>query len=79
MGSTPFGCRYPILEPSGLEPSVAQAPLPLQEFLPHSFLLPPPLPLQEFNPLQACFSMSFLAESSATFPATAGDAELEPP
>src|SRR5271156_6149702 len=30
----------------GLEPSVAQPPFPLQEFLPHSFLDPPPLPLQ---------------------------------
>src|SRR6185312_6413632 len=42
-----------------LEPSVAQPPLPLQEFLPLqplSLLLQPPLPLQEFCPLQACFS-----------------------
>jgi hypothetical protein len=34
-----------------LEPSVAQPPLPLQEFLPLqplSLLLHPPLPLQEF-------------------------------
>jgi hypothetical protein len=45
-----------------LEPSVAQPPLPLQEFLPLQPLSPvlqPPLPLQEFWPLQACFS--FLA------------------
>src|SRR5271155_6287204 len=49
----------------GLEPSVAQAPFPLQEFLPNSFLDPPPLPLHEFNPLQACFSISFLSELSA--------------
>jgi hypothetical protein len=43
----------------GLEPSVAQPPLPLQLFLPLqplSLLLQPPLPLQEFWPLQACFS-----------------------
>jgi hypothetical protein len=42
-----------------LEPSVAQPPLPLQEFLPLqplSLELQPPLPLQEFKPLQACFS-----------------------
>ena len=42
-----------------LEPSVAQPPLPLQEFLPLqplSLVLQPPLPLQEFWPLQACFS-----------------------
>jgi len=35
----------------GLEPSVAQPPLPLQEFLPLqplSLALQPPLPLQEF-------------------------------
>jgi hypothetical protein len=37
-------------------PSVAQVPLPLQEFLP-----PAPLPLHEFCPAQACFSVaSFL-------------------
>ena len=47
-----------------LEPSVAQPPLPLQEFLPLQPLsldLQPPLPLQEFWPLQACFSISFLS------------------
>src|ERR1700739_321940 len=57
--------RGPYFVGAGLEPSVAQAPLPLQEFLPHSFLDPPPLPLHEFNPLQACFSTSFLSELSA--------------
>src|SRR5271165_6788666 len=44
----------------GLEPSVAQPPLPLQEFLPlqpWSPVLQPPLPLHEFWPLQACFSL----------------------
>jgi len=49
----------------GLEPSVAQPPLPLQLFLPLqplSPLLQPPLPLQEFWPLQACFS-GFFEES----------------
>src|SRR5258708_30499916 len=48
----------------GLEPSVAQPPLPLQEFLPLQPLSPalqPPLPLQEFWPLQACFSLTFLS------------------
>ena len=48
-----------------LEPSVAQPPLPLHEFLPlHplSLELQPPLPLQELRPLQACFStLSFAA------------------
>src|SRR6266567_7332146 len=51
-----------------LEPSVAQPPLPLQEFLPLQPLSPaehPPLPLQEFWPLHACFS-TFL--SSAFLP-----------
>jgi hypothetical protein len=46
------------------EPSVAQPPLPLQEFLPLQPLsldLQPPLPLQEFWPLQACFSFTFLS------------------
>src|SRR5580658_11065422 len=53
------------LDQSGiLEPSVAQPPLPLQEFLalqPLSLDLQPPLPLQEFWPLQACFSFTFLS------------------
>src|SRR5271170_7540303 len=58
-----------------LEPSVAQPPLPLQEFLPLqplSLELQPPLPLQEFNPLQACFSTL----SSAACPAMALIVEL---
>ena len=45
-----------------LLPSVAQPPLPLQEFLPLQPLsldLQPPVPLQEFWPLQACFSLTF--------------------
>jgi hypothetical protein len=44
-----------------VDPSVAQPPLPLQEFLPLqplSLLLQPPLPLQSFLPLQACLSLS---------------------
>src|SRR5260370_8487017 len=48
----------------GLEPSVAQPPLPLQEFLPWQPLSPalqPPLPLQELWPLQACFSLACLS------------------
>jgi hypothetical protein len=47
-----------------LLPSVAQPPLPLQEFLPLqplSLALQPPLPLQEFWPLQACFSFTFFS------------------
>src|ERR1700722_5586505 len=58
-----------------LEPSVAQPPLPLQEFLPlHplSLELQPPLPLQEFRPLQACFSTL----SAAGWPAMGLMAEL---
>ena len=49
------------LSAGGLEPSVAQPPLPLQEFLPLqplSLALQPPLPLHEFWPLQACFSFT---------------------
>src|SRR6202051_66144 len=44
----------------GLEPSVAQPPLPLQLFLPLQPLSPvlqPPLPLQSFLPLQECLSV----------------------
>ena len=51
----------------GFEPSVAQPPLPLQEFLPLQPLsldLHPPLPLQEFWPLQACFSFTLLSDWS---------------
>src|SRR5580704_263817 len=51
-----------------LLPSVAQPPLPLQEFLPLqplSLALQPPLPLQEFWPLQACFSFTFLSALAA--------------
>jgi len=50
-----------------LEPSVAQPPLPLQEFLPLqplSLVEQPPLPLQEFLPAQECFStVDFLLEA----------------
>jgi hypothetical protein len=48
------------------EPSVAQPPLPLQEFLPAQPLSPapqPPLPLQEFWPLQPCLSLEALDPS----------------
>src|ERR1700683_3164823 len=58
-----------------LEPSVAQPPLPLHEFLPLqplSLELQPPLPLQEFRPLHACFSTL----SSAAWPAMGLMAEL---
>jgi hypothetical protein len=37
-----------------LEPSVAQAPSPLQLFLPACLASPPPWPLQAFFPLQEC-------------------------
>jgi hypothetical protein len=37
-----------------LEPSVAQAPFPLQLFLPACLASPPPWPLQAFFPLQEC-------------------------
>src|SRR5260370_28217842 len=56
--------RAPDYAAGGLEPSVLQPPLPLQEFLPLQPLSPalqPPLPLQEFWPLQACFSLTFLS------------------
>src|SRR5947209_15945829 len=62
-----------------LLPSVAQPPLPLQEFLPLQPLSPalqPPLPLQEFWPLQACFSFTFL---SAFFSVSCAEAEALPP
>src|SRR5580692_1379816 len=58
-----------------LEPSVAQPPLPLHEFLPLqplSLELQPPLPLHEFRPLHACFSTL----SSAAWPAMGLMAEL---
>ena len=44
-----------------LLPSVAQPPLPLQEFLPlqpASLVLQPPWPLQAFCPLHACTPFS---------------------
>src|SRR5271156_125999 len=58
-----------------LEPSVAQPPLPLHEFLPLQPLSlepQPPLPLQELRPLQACFSTGL----SAACPAMGLMAEL---
>src|ERR1700723_371899 len=65
-----FGVGRPYLgdesSAGGFEPSVAQPPLPLHEFLPLqplSLALQPPLPLQEFWPLQACFSFTVLPES----------------
>src|SRR5258707_90353 len=62
-----------------LEPSVAQPPLPLQEFLPLQPLsldLHPPLPLQEFLPSQACFSFLSALEVVEIFPASAVGLEL---
>src|SRR5579863_2589731 len=62
-----------------LLPSVAQPPLPLQEFLalqPLSLDLQPPLPLQEFWPLQACFSFVAL---SAFFSVSWAEVEAFPP
>jgi hypothetical protein len=59
-GSAPQHDETPDYVVFFMEPSVAQPPLPLQEFLPLQPLSPvlqPPLPLQEFCPLQACFSL----------------------
>ena len=64
-----------------LLPSVAQPPLPLQEFLPLQPLsldLQPPLPLQEFWPLQACFSFTFLLEALSALSSWAVIADLTP-
>src|SRR6202035_187362 len=64
-----------------LEPSVAQPPLPLQEFLPLQPLsldLHPPLPLQEFWPLQACFSFTFLSAFLSALSSWAVIADLTP-
>src|SRR5580704_8560632 len=72
LGTAPLR-RASYLVGAGLEPSVAQAPFPLQEFLPNSFLDPPPLPLHEFCPLQACFSISFLSALSAACSMAEGD------
>ena len=50
-----------LLDYLGLLPSVAQPPLPLQEFLPlqpASLVLQPPWPLQAFCPLQAWVPLS---------------------
>src|SRR5271168_677820 len=61
------------------EPSVAQPPLPLQEFLalhPLSLDLQPPLPLHEFLPLQACFSFTAV---SAFLSVSCAVAEAFPP
>ncbi len=63
------------------EPSVAQPPLPLQEFLPLQPLsldLQPPLPLQEFWPLQACFSLTFLSVAAGLSVSWAVAADLSP-
>ena len=65
--SLPRGSRLACLEPS-----VAQAPCPLQSFLPACFLSPPPCPLQSFCPLQACLGSAFWP-SSAIAPAIAGE------
>ena len=59
----------------GLEPSVAQPPLPLQLFLPLQPLsldLQPPWPLQSFLPLQECLSSAAKDTfATETFPAEA--------
>src|SRR5216683_6461499 len=72
LGSSPFRARPESSCYCFLEPSVAQPPFPLQEFLPLqplSLVLQPPLPLQEFLPSQACFS--FLSAAVETWPAAA--------
>ena len=56
--------RIPQAFLGGLEPSVAQPPLPLQLFLPShpwSLALQPPWPLQSFLPLQECLAVSCAA------------------
>jgi hypothetical protein len=63
----------------GCEPSVAQPPLPLQEFLPlqpASLVLQPPLPLQEFIPLQPCLSFFASLIVLEDCPANELDAEI---
>src|SRR5205823_1270937 len=65
---------------SGLLPSVAQPPLPLQEFLPLQLLsavLQPPLPLHEFMPLQACLSLASLSLSLSLSPIFSDTPALE--
>src|SRR5260221_7789176 len=65
-----------------LEPSVAQPPFPLQEFLPlHplSLVLQPPLPLQEFLPSQLCFSFSSAFVVVESWPACEENVDWELP
>src|ERR1700742_4229183 len=57
----------------GVDPSVAQAPLPLQLFLPGC--LPPPWPLQSFLPLQECFAGAGVSCASMT-PAAEAEGEV---
>src|SRR6516165_5796580 len=66
----------------GLEPSVAQPPLPLQLFLPLQPLSPalhPPLPLHEFWPLQACLSLSNEVARWPSFEPLENDFETDDP
>src|SRR5271154_4714960 len=66
---------------SFLDPSVAQPPLPLHEFLPLQPLsldLQPPLPLQEFWPLQACFSVGCLSAFLSWDWSCAANEDLDP-
>ncbi len=59
---TPGSLGISALGYLGLLPSVAQPPLPLQEFLPlqpASLVLQPPWPLQAFCPLQEWVPFSF--------------------
>ena len=63
-------CYYAF---GGVDPSVAQAPLPLQLFLPGC--LPPPWPLQSFLPLQECFAGAGASWASIT-PAAEAEGEV---
>src|SRR5258708_33018918 len=66
------GAPY-ILGIGGFEPSVAQLPLPLQEFLPSA-----PCPLQAFCPLQACLGFSGSVAKEAVPAMALGTAALAP-
>src|SRR5713226_7129949 len=82
MGPNLAGSAPILLSYSFLEPSVAQPPLPLQEFLPLqplSLVLHPPLPLQEFLPSQACFPFLSAFEVVESFPASEDAVGLELP
>jgi len=64
-----------------VEPSVAQPPLPLQEFLPLQPWSPveqPPVPLQLFLPLQECLAGGVLSCAASIMPAVMLEPWVEP-